>query len=231
MLFVATQQSSNGINYSDWPTPRLSSASRKLPPRTWALFSNSIIQFSARFCFFTFLLQGSDTGQMFGELFQLLVRLSNECEAGGEWVIGAPLMELPLSEQIVVLHRLDHSVHTARLWIVQEAKIIAHTWELDVFFLLVKGDIVNCLEELSYLKVKRREFTFFPPPSFKIILKNPLVPACRSRQRIIDRFCERPGIRLRENEGKNCIRGERERGSAPGMLRFCSLFGKKWKEK
>lgn len=183
--------------------------------------------FNSRHDFFTFLLQGSDTGQVFGELFQLLVRLSNECEAGGEWVIGAPLMELPLSEQIVVLHRLDHSVHTARLWIVQEAKIIAHTWELDVFFLLVKGDIVNCLEELSYLKVKRREFTFFPPPSFKIILKNPLVPACRSRQRIIDRFCERPGIRLRENEGKNCIRGERERGSAPGMLRFCSLFGKK----
>ncbi|CAK9824523.1 Coiled-coil domain-containing protein 142 [Anthophora retusa] len=97
--------------------------------------------------------EGTDTGQMFGELFQLLVRLSNECEAGGEWVIGAPLMELPLSEQIVVLHRLDHSIHTARLWIVQEAKIIAHTWELDVFFLLVKGDIVNCLEELSYLKL------------------------------------------------------------------------------
>ncbi|XP_003708560.2 coiled-coil domain-containing protein 142 isoform X2 [Megachile rotundata] len=97
--------------------------------------------------------EGTNTGQMFIELFQLLVRLSNECEAGGEWVIGAPLMELPLSEQIVVLHRLDHSVHTARLWIVQEAKIIAHTWELDVFFLLVKGDIVNCLEELSYLKL------------------------------------------------------------------------------
>ncbi|XP_054013894.1 coiled-coil domain-containing protein 142 [Hylaeus anthracinus] len=97
--------------------------------------------------------EGSDTGQKFAELFQLLVRLSNECEAGGEWVIGAPLMELPLSEQIVVLHRLDHSVHTVRLWILQEAKIIAHTWELDVFFLLVKGDIVNCLEELSYLKL------------------------------------------------------------------------------
>nr|XP_034179942.1 coiled-coil domain-containing protein 142 isoform X2 [Osmia lignaria] len=97
--------------------------------------------------------EGTNTGQMFVELFQLLVRLSNECEAGGEWVIGAPLMELPLSEQIVVLHRLDHSVHTARLWIVQESKIIAHTWELDVFFLLVKGDIENCLEELSYLKL------------------------------------------------------------------------------
>ncbi|KOC70967.1 Coiled-coil domain-containing protein 142 [Habropoda laboriosa] len=97
--------------------------------------------------------EGTDTGQMFVELFQLLVTLSNECEAGGEWVIGAPLVELPLSEQIVALHRLDHSIHTARLWIVQEAKIIAHTWELHVFFLLVKGDIVNCLEELSYLKL------------------------------------------------------------------------------
>ncbi|XP_011878866.1 PREDICTED: uncharacterized protein LOC105568091 [Vollenhovia emeryi] len=97
--------------------------------------------------------EGTDTGQMFVELFQLLVTLSNECEVGGEWVIGAPLVELPLSEQIVVLHRMDHSVHTARLWAIQEAKIIAHTWDLDVFFLLVKGDVVNCLEELSYLKL------------------------------------------------------------------------------
>ncbi|XP_050449339.1 coiled-coil domain-containing protein 142 [Cataglyphis hispanica] len=98
-------------------------------------------------------MEGTDTGQMFVEVFHSLVTLSNECEIGGEWVIGAPLIELPLSEQIVVLHRMDHSVHTARLWAIQEAKIIAHTWDLDVFFLLVKGDIVNCLEELSYLKL------------------------------------------------------------------------------
>ncbi|XP_018403338.1 PREDICTED: uncharacterized protein LOC108780200 [Cyphomyrmex costatus] len=95
----------------------------------------------------------TDTGQMFVELFQLLVTLSNECEVGGEWVIGAPLVELSLSEQIVVLHRMDHSVHTARLWAIQETKIIAHTWDLDVFFLLVKGDVVNGLEALSYLKL------------------------------------------------------------------------------
>ena len=72
---------------------------------------------------------------------------------GGEWVVGAPLVELPLAEQIVVLHRMDHSVHTMRLWAMQEARMIAHTWELEVFFLLVMGDIVNCLEVLSYLKV------------------------------------------------------------------------------
>ncbi|EFN79178.1 coiled-coil domain-containing protein 142 [Harpegnathos saltator] len=97
--------------------------------------------------------EGTDTGQMFVELFQLLVTLSNECEVGGEWVVGAPLVELPLSEQIVVLHRMDHSVHTARLWAIQETKTVAHTWDLDVFFLLVKGDVANCLEELSYLKL------------------------------------------------------------------------------
>ena len=98
---------------------------------------------------------------MFVELFQLLVTLSNECEVGGEWVIGAPLVELPLSEQIVVLHRMDHSVHTARLWAIQETKIIAHTWDLDVLFLLVKGDVVNCLEELSYLKVLLFKYIFY----------------------------------------------------------------------
>lgn len=98
-------------------------------------------------------LQGTDTGQMFVELFRLLVTLSNECEASGKWVTGTPLIELPLSEQIVVLHRMDHSIHTARLWTIQEGKTIAHTWELDVFFLLVKGDIINCLKELSHLKV------------------------------------------------------------------------------
>jgi len=92
---------------------------------------------------------------------------------GGEWVIGAPLVELPLSEQIVVLHRMDHSVHTARLWAIQETKIIAHTWDLDVLFLLVKGDVVNCLEELSYLKVLLFKYTFYKENTvsiFRLIL-------------------------------------------------------------
>jgi len=114
---------------------------------------------------------------MFVELFHLLVTLSNECEIGGEWVIGAPLIELPLSEQIVVLHRMDHSVHTARLWAIQEAKIIAHTWDLDVFFLLVKGDIVNCLEELSYLKVFSSLLLFFN----NLYQKNVLSYVCDGR--------------------------------------------------
>lgn len=91
---------------------------------------------------------------MFIELFQLLVSLSNECETRDEWVIGVPLMELPISEQIIILHRMDHSVHMMRLWAMQEAKMIAHTWDLNVFFLLVKGDVVRCIEELTCLKVQ-----------------------------------------------------------------------------
>ncbi|XP_011505801.1 PREDICTED: coiled-coil domain-containing protein 142 [Ceratosolen solmsi marchali] len=98
-------------------------------------------------------IKGTDTGQKFVDVFYLLMTLSNECETDGEWIVGAPLIELPLSEQIVVLHRMDHSVHTMRLWVMQETRMIAHTWDLQVFFLLVKGDIVNCIDVLSNLKV------------------------------------------------------------------------------
>ncbi|KAH0557837.1 hypothetical protein KQX54_012170 [Cotesia glomerata] len=97
--------------------------------------------------------EGTDTGQMFAQVFQLLVNLSNECEVSGEWAIGAPLMELPLSEQIIILHRLDHSIHTMRLWASHESKLIAHTWDLESFFLLVKGDLNHCIDQLSYLKL------------------------------------------------------------------------------
>lgn len=121
----------------------------KLTFKTDLIITISLSKQSSREC----ITKGTDTGQKFVDLFELLMSLSNACETGGEWVLGAPLVELPLSEQIVVLHRMDHSVHTMRLWAMQEARMIAHTWELEVFFLIVKGDIVNCLDILSYLKV------------------------------------------------------------------------------
>lgn len=46
------------------------------------------------------------TGQLFSEMLQDLVNLCNQCEVTNEWVVGAPLDELPLVEQIPVLHRL-----------------------------------------------------------------------------------------------------------------------------
>ncbi|XP_058810308.1 uncharacterized protein LOC131675367 isoform X1 [Phymastichus coffea] len=97
--------------------------------------------------------KSTDTGRQFAEVFELLTTLSNECESSGEWAVGAALGELPLSEQIIVLHRMDHSVHTMRLWATQEARAIAHSWELQVFFLIVKADVVRCLDILSRLKL------------------------------------------------------------------------------
>lgn len=47
-----------------------------------------------------------DTGKLFCEMLNDLVLLSNQCEITNEWIIGAPLEELPLVEQIPVLHRL-----------------------------------------------------------------------------------------------------------------------------
>lgn len=41
-------------------------------------------------------------------MFTELVLLSNSCE-GSNWTVAA-LEELPLTEQIPILHRLDHSV-------------------------------------------------------------------------------------------------------------------------
>ena len=48
----------------------------------------------------------SETGKYFYEMLNDLVSLSNHCEVTSEWIIGAPLQDLPLVEQIPVLHRL-----------------------------------------------------------------------------------------------------------------------------
>lgn len=47
-----------------------------------------------------------DTGRYFCDMLHDLVTLCNQCEVTSEWIIGAPLEELPLVEQIPVLHRL-----------------------------------------------------------------------------------------------------------------------------
>ncbi|GLG95193.1 Uncharacterized protein GBIM_02229, partial [Gryllus bimaculatus] len=53
---------------------------------------------------------GTEAGRLFAEVLRSLVALSNACEGTAAWAAGAPLAELPLVEQIPVLHRLDHSV-------------------------------------------------------------------------------------------------------------------------
>lgn len=51
-------------------------------------------------------MQGTETGQMFADLLFNLVSLSNQCEQTDDFLHGAPLADLPLVEQIPILHRL-----------------------------------------------------------------------------------------------------------------------------
>lgn len=59
------------------------------------------------------MLQGTHSGQLFSDLFSDLVFLSNSCE-GSNWTVE-DLEELPVVEQIPILHRLDHSVSAQRV--------------------------------------------------------------------------------------------------------------------
>ncbi|XP_015838972.1 uncharacterized protein LOC656787 [Tribolium castaneum] len=94
-----------------------------------------------------------DTGKLFCAVLQDLVTLVNQCEVTPDWIIGAPLEELSLVEQIPVLHRLDHSIHTTRLWAASETKKIANNWNVDAFFMVTHADIVSCLGQLSGLRL------------------------------------------------------------------------------
>ncbi|KRT82215.1 hypothetical protein AMK59_3428 [Oryctes borbonicus] len=94
-----------------------------------------------------------ETGKLFCEMLHDLTHLCNQCEITNEWIIGAPIEELPLVEQIPVLHRLDHSVHTTRLWAITETKKLANSWNVESFFLITHCDIINCLSHLSDLRL------------------------------------------------------------------------------
>ncbi|XP_018563255.1 uncharacterized protein LOC108904989 [Anoplophora glabripennis] len=94
-----------------------------------------------------------DTGKLFSNVLQDLVMLCNQCEITPDWLVGAPLDELPLVEQIPVLHRLDHTIHTTRLWAANESKKIANTWNMKAFFAVIHTDITNCLGQLNNLRM------------------------------------------------------------------------------
>lgn len=63
------------------------------------------------------------------------------------------LEELPLVEQIPILHRLDHSVHTVRLWIESRARQLSNYWNMDQFFKVTQSDVNICLQALAQLQV------------------------------------------------------------------------------
>ncbi|XP_063232338.1 uncharacterized protein LOC134536536 [Bacillus rossius redtenbacheri] len=96
---------------------------------------------------------GTRTGEMMTQLLEGLVGLSNSCEVTTEWLSSPPLEELPLVEQIPVLHRLDHSVHSARTWTASQARHLANTWAMDAFFLVAHADVHGCLSQLARLQL------------------------------------------------------------------------------
>lgn len=86
--------------------------------------------------------------------------------------MGAPLEELPIVDQIPILHRLgrhsgvlstiqhsipnsivlDHSIHSTTLWSIREARRLANDWNVDGLFMITHCDIINYLSQLNFLK-------------------------------------------------------------------------------
>lgn len=80
-----------------------------------------------------------------------IVFLTNSCE-GSNWTTE-DLENLPLVEQIPLLHRLDHSIHNVRLWAMGRAKHLTNCWNMEQFFRVTHVDINASLYALSQLKV------------------------------------------------------------------------------
>ncbi|XP_072153079.1 uncharacterized protein [Bemisia tabaci] len=110
--------------------------------------------------------RGTKTGQLFDNVFQDLVQLSNSCE-GSNWTLN-DLEELPLVEQIPILHRLDHSVHTVRMWAMTRTRILANFWNVDQFFRVTQTDIQSCLTALSQLKLANQSDLLGPGSSVHV---------------------------------------------------------------
>lgn len=52
-----------------------------------------------------------------------------------------------------VLHRLDHSIHTMRLYVATIAKKLCSDWNMSTFFKVVHNDMNLCLEQLNDLRL------------------------------------------------------------------------------
>ncbi|XP_022112397.2 uncharacterized protein LOC110991368 [Pieris rapae] len=96
--------------------------------------------------------EATETGANYAVMLQELVSLNNHCEVTWDYIMGAPLEDLPIVEQIPILHRLDHSIHTYRLWCLAETRRLANNWAMDDFFRIAHKDMVACMEQLNHLR-------------------------------------------------------------------------------
>ncbi|XP_068631810.1 uncharacterized protein [Battus philenor] len=99
-----------------------------------------------------FITESTESGASFALMLQELVTLNNQCEVTWDYILGAPLEDLPIVEQIPILHRLDHSIHTYRLWCLSETRRLANFWEMDDFFRITHKDMQVCMEQLANLR-------------------------------------------------------------------------------
>ncbi|XP_059621135.1 uncharacterized protein LOC132264825 [Phlebotomus argentipes] len=90
---------------------------------------------------------GSVAGSLWCDVLSTLTTFSNSCDQ------GTIPNELPLVEQIPILHRLDHSIHSMRLWAAEKAKALCADWNMKMFFRVVHRDVGSCLEHLRDLRV------------------------------------------------------------------------------
>ncbi|KAG5681501.1 hypothetical protein PVAND_010928 [Polypedilum vanderplanki] len=91
---------------------------------------------------------GTTCGYFWNELLKSLVTITNSCDRA-----GTIASELPIVEQIPVLHRLDHSIHTMRLYVATIAKKLCSDWNMSTFFKIVHNDMNLCLEQLGQLRL------------------------------------------------------------------------------
>ncbi|CAK1582795.1 unnamed protein product [Parnassius mnemosyne] len=99
-----------------------------------------------------FITESTESGANFALMLQDLVTLNNQCEVTWDYILGAPIEDLPIVEQIPILHRLDHSIHTYRLWCLAETRRLANLWEMDDFFRITHKDMQVCMEQLANLR-------------------------------------------------------------------------------
>jgi hypothetical protein len=90
---------------------------------------------------------GTICGKLWGDLLNQLVTIGNSCDQK-----GTIANELPIAEQIPVLHRLDHSIHSMRNWAAEKSKSVCTDWNMMMFFKVVHDDVNLCVEQLRSLR-------------------------------------------------------------------------------
>ncbi|KAH8312619.1 hypothetical protein KR044_011687 [Drosophila immigrans] len=96
---------------------------------------------------------GTPTGTVWISVFSNLVNLSNQYFSNTDAHNNSSL--LPVAEQIPILHRLDHSVHSMRLWVTEQAKLLCCEWKMDRFFQILEHDVKLCLCVFTTFKLPK----------------------------------------------------------------------------